>query len=57
MSDVACVCSAPIVGEVRARGLDPRVLANGLGVSLADLENPKGRIPWRDFVVFAEQER
>jgi hypothetical protein len=55
MSDVASVCSAPIVGEARARGLDPAELAAGLDLRLADLENPRRRIPWRSFVVFAER--
>jgi hypothetical protein len=55
MTDIACVCSAPIIGEVRTRGLDPLPLLAGLDLSLADLEDPRGRIPWRDFVVFAER--
>lgn len=55
MSDVAGVCSAPIVRGVRARGLDPLSLVEGLELSLADLEDPRGRIPWRAFVVFAER--
>lgn len=53
MSDVACVCSAPIVAEARLRGLDPESLVEGLGIGLAAFENPGGRVPWRAFVEFA----
>ena len=55
MSEVATLCSAPIIGEARARGLDPRPLADGLSASLAQLENRRGRIAWRDFVPFADR--
>ena len=55
MSDVATVCSAPIVGAARARGLDPAELAAGLDLRMADLENPRRRIPWESFVIFAER--
>jgi hypothetical protein len=55
LSDVACVCSAPIIREVRARGLDPLPLVAGLDLCVADLEDLRGRIPWHAFVVFAER--
>jgi len=53
MSDVSTVCSAPIVGEAQARGLDPAVLISGLGVSLSDVADPRNRMPWNAFVDFA----
>ena len=53
MSDVACVVSAPIIGEARARGLDLDALIAGLDIGLAHLEDPRRRMPWRTFVEFA----
>lgn len=55
MSHVATVCSAPIVREARARGLDPAELVEGLDVRLEDLERPRGRVPWAPFVIFARR--
>lgn len=55
MSDVACVCCAPLVAEVRARGLDPRQLVEGLPLTLAQLENPRRRIRWEPFREFARR--
>ena len=53
MSDVTCACCAPLVAEIRARGLDPEPLVAGLDVALSDLENPRSRIPWDPFTVVA----
>ena len=53
MSEVAGICSAPIVAEIRSRGLDVDFLVEGLGVDIHSLENQHGRVPWRDFVPFA----
>ncbi len=53
MSDVACLVSAPIIGEARARGLDLEPLVEGLGLGLAHLEDPARRMPWHTFVAFA----
>ncbi|MGI9590122.1 MAG: hypothetical protein ACR2P8_02045 [Myxococcota bacterium] len=53
MSDGACVVSTPIIGEVRARGLDLDALVGGLGIGLVHLEDPRRRMPWRTFVEFA----
>ncbi len=55
MSDVACVCTAPIVGEARLRGLDPQSLVEGLGLSLSEFETKHGRVPWQAFVPFASR--
>lgn len=55
MSDVACVCCAPIVAEVRARGFAPEPLVEGLGFEVATLESPRCRIPWDPFTVFAHR--
>ena len=55
MSDVTCACCAPLVAEVRARGLAPESLVEGLGIALADLEDPRKRIPWDPFTVFARR--
>jgi hypothetical protein len=40
---------------VRARGLAPEVLVEGLGLALAELEDPRNRIPWDPFTVFARR--
>lgn len=55
MSDVACVCCAPVVAEVRARGLDPETLVEGLPIALSQLEDPLRRIPWEPFRTFARR--
>ncbi len=52
MSDVTCACCAPIIAEVRTRGLPPEPLVDGLGLDLATLESPRNRIPWDEFTVF-----
>ena len=53
MSDVTCACCAPLVAEIRARGLDPEPLVDGLGVALSEFEDPRNRVPWDPFTVFA----
>jgi hypothetical protein len=53
VSDVTCLCTAPLVAEVRARGLEAERLVDGLGIALAEVENPRSRIPWDPFTVFA----
>jgi hypothetical protein len=55
LSDVTCACAAPLVAEIRARGLDPEPLVAGLGLTLSDVENPRNRIPWDPFTVFASR--
>jgi CheY-like chemotaxis protein len=55
LSDVTCACCAPLVSEIRARGLDPEPLVEGLGLTLSDLENPRNRVPWGPFTVFASR--
>lgn len=50
---VAGLCSAPIVAEARARGLDVHPLVAGTGTPLERFEDPRSRIPWSDFVPFA----
>ena len=53
VSSVAGICSAPIVAEVRARGLDVESLVDGLDTPLPIFENVRGRVPWKAFVPFA----
>ena len=53
VSDVSCVVSAPIIEEVRARGLDPAPLVDGLDLDLSLLEDRRRRVPWPAFVEFA----
>lgn len=55
MGDVSCIVCAPLVAEVRARGLAPEPLVDGLALEVAQLENPRGRIPWDAFTVFARR--
>ena len=55
MSDVACVCCAPLIAEVRPRGLQAEQLVEGLPLQVAELENPRRRIPWDAFTVFARR--
>src|SRR5215472_5051383 len=53
LSDVTCACCSPLVAEIRARGLDPEPLVEGLGLPLSEFENPRNRVPWDPFTVFA----
>ncbi len=52
-AQVAGVCSAPIVAEVRSRGHDVHALVEGTGAAIERFEDPRGRVPWSSFVPFA----
>ena len=52
---VAGLCSAPIVAEIRTRGHSVQALVEGTGASIERFEDPRGRIPWTCFAPFAER--
>jgi len=55
LSDVTCACCAPLVAEIRARGLDPEPLVAGLDLPISAFEDPGNRVPWDPFTVFARR--
>ena len=50
LSDVTCACCSPLVAEIRARGLDPEPLVEGLGLPLSEFENPRNRVDRKSVV-------
>jgi hypothetical protein len=54
VSEVACVFR-PLVDEVRARGIPPEALLQGIPLELEELGNPRRRISWDDFALIARR--